>query len=388
MTTAKRKICVVTGSRAEYGVLYWLLKEIADDAELQLQLVVTGMHLSPEFGLTYRAIESDGFTIDRKVEMLLSSDTQVGIAKSVGLGVIGFADAFADLSPDIVIVLGDRFEMFAATQAAFFAGIPVAHIAGGEVTEGAVDEGLRHAMSKMAGLHFVSTDEYRQRVIQLGESPDTVFNVGAPGLDNLKRLPLLDLTALSVSLGFKLHQPFLLVTYHPATLGDESPTIGMQELFDALDCFPDHQIILTKPNADAGGRVLIDLIDDYAASQPDRVYSSVSLGQLRYLSAMKLAAAVVGNSSSGLIEAPTAGKPTINIGVRQDGRIKATSIIDCDGTAEAIAAAIRFAISPAGQAQAAATISPFGDGQTAPRIKQILQSTRLNRHAIKRFHDL
>jgi UDP-hydrolysing UDP-N-acetyl-D-glucosamine 2-epimerase len=385
---AARKICVVTGSRAEYGILYWLLRDIADDPDLCLQLVATGMHLSPEFGLTYRTIEADGFVIDRKVELLLSSDTPAGITKSVGLGVIGFADAFADLAPDLVVVLGDRFEIFAAAQSAFLAGIPLAHIAGGEVTEGAVDEGLRHAMTKMARLHFVSTEAYARRVIQLGEAPDSVFNVGAPGLDSFKRLSLLDRTALSQALGFDLGECFLLVTYHPATLGDESPAVGMEALFDALDRLPQCKVVLTKPNADAGGRVLIDLIDRFAAERPDRVYATTSLGQLRYLSAMKLAAAVVGNSSSGLIEAPSAGKPTVNIGVRQDGRIKANSVIDCADDADAIAEAISRALSPELQAAAAAVASPFGDGCTAPRIKHILKTSDLHRHAIKRFYDL
>ncbi|MFC4161592.1 UDP-N-acetylglucosamine 2-epimerase [Chitinimonas lacunae] len=385
---AQRSVCVVTGSRAEYGILYWLLREIAADPALQLQLIVTGMHLSPEFGMTYRAIEADGFVIDRKVEMLLSSDSCVGMAKSVGLGVIGFADAYAQLQPDVVVVLGDRFEIFAAVQAAYLSDLPVAHISGGEITEGALDDGIRHAISKLSRLHFVSTEVYRRRVIQLGESPDTVFNVGALGLDNLNRLPLLDRTELSLELGFDLSGDFLLVTYHPATLGDEAPCAGMLALLEALECFPQLKVVLTKPNADAGGRALIELVDRYAAGHADRVYVTPSLGQLRYLSAMKLCAAVVGNSSSGLIEAPTAGKPAVNIGVRQAGRMRAESIIDCPDRCDAIVAAITTALTPEWRARAALAQSPFGDGQTAPRIKDILKNRELPRHAIKHFHDL
>lgn len=385
---AERRLCVVTGSRAEYGILYWLLREIAADPDLRLQLVATGMHLSPEFGLTYRAIEADGFVIDRKVEMLLSSDSCAGIAKSVGLGVIGFADAYAELQPDAVIVLGDRFEIFAAVQAAYLSDLPVAHISGGEITEGALDDGIRHAISKLSRLHFVSTEVYRRRVIQLGETPDTVFNVGALGLDNLTRLPLLDRAELSLELGFDLSGDFLLVTYHPATLGDEAPCQGLLALLEALEHFRHLKIVLTKPNADAGGRAMMELIDRYGAGHPDRVYVTSSLGQLRYLSAMKLCAAVVGNSSSGLIEAPTAGKPSVNIGVRQAGRMRADSTIDCADRCDAIVAAINAALSPEWRARAAQTQSPFGDGQTAPRIKDILKNRELPRHAIKHFHDL
>src|SRR6185369_7739587 len=251
-----RKICVVTGTRAEYGLFYWLMKEIQADTDLQLQIIVTGMHLSPEFGLTYRTIEEDSFTIDAKVEMLLSSDTPVGIAKSIGLGVIGFADALEHLRPDVMVVLGDRYEILAATQAALVASIPVAHIHGGETTEGAIDESIRHAITKMAHLHFTAAEAYRSRVIQLGEYPETVFNVGALGVENIKRLKLLDKFQLEQSIDFELSATSFLVTYHPATLGATPPHVAMQALLDALDHFPETKIVFTKPNSDTDGRFL------------------------------------------------------------------------------------------------------------------------------------
>ena len=318
-----RKICVVTGSRAEYGILRWLIQELADDASVTLQLVATGMHLVPEFGLTFQAIETDGFRIDRKVEMMLSSDTAVGMVKSVGLGVLGFADVFADLAPDAVVVLGDRFEMLAVAQAAFLSGISVAHISGGEVTEGAIDDSIRHAITKLSRYHFVAAESYRRRVIQLGEDPACVFNVGDPGLDNVERLGLLDRQAMARETELDPDRPFFLVTYHPVTTGRQSPVADMQTLLDALAHFPSHQVLVTKPNADAGGRQLGRMIDDCLARHPDRFVVATSLGQLRYLSAMRHCAAVVGNSSSGIVEAPALKRPTVNVGPRQDGRLKA-----------------------------------------------------------------
>jgi GDP/UDP-N,N'-diacetylbacillosamine 2-epimerase (hydrolysing) len=286
MPQAKRKICVVTGSRAEYGLLYWLMKEIQDDVDLELQLIVTGMHLSPEFGLTWKQIELDGFTIRCKVEMLLSSDTPTGIAKSIGLGVIGFADALDALRPDVLVVLGDRFEIFAACQAAMAHRIPIAHIHGGETTEGAVDDAIRHAISKMAHLHFTATELYRRRVIQLGEQPRHVFNVGAPGLDNIARLQLLNREQLEQAIDFKLGQCNLLVTFHPVTLENATAAAQFEQLLQALDRFDDCHIIFTLPNADTDGRAIIGMIEQYRQRFPERVASFVSLGALRYLSAL------------------------------------------------------------------------------------------------------
>lgn len=381
-----RKICVVTGTRAEYGLLYWLMKEIKADPDLQLQLVVTGMHLSPEFGLTYRTIEENGLTIDAKVEMLLSSDTPVGIAKSIGLGVIGFADALERLNPDIMVVLGDRYEILAAAQAALVARVPVAHIHGGETTEGAIDESIRHAITKMSHLHFVAAEPYRSRVIQLGEHPDTVFNVGALGIENIKRLQLLDKSQLEQSINFELGTTCFLVTYHPATLGATAPQVAMQALLDALDHFPDARIVFTKPNSDTDGRVLGRMIDEYAHHNKGRVAVFTSMGQVRYLSALQFVDAVIGNSSSGIIEAPACNTPTVNIGDRQSGRLKADSIIDCLETVESIVAAINKALSPSFREIIKQGVSLYGYGESASEIKSHLKQANLSN--TKRFYDL
>jgi UDP-N-acetylglucosamine 2-epimerase (non-hydrolysing)/GDP/UDP-N,N'-diacetylbacillosamine 2-epimerase (hydrolysing) len=383
-----RKICVVTGSRAEYGLLYWLMKEIQADADLQLQIIATGMHLSPEFGLTHRSIEEDGFTIDAKVEMLLSSDTPVGIAKSIGLGVIGFADALERLKPDIMVVLGDRYEILAAAQAALVAKIPLAHISGGEKTEGALDEAVRHSLTKMAHLHFVAAEPYRLRVIQLGENPARVFNFGDPGLDNINRLKLLDLCELEKSLSFSLGIPYFLITYHPVTLGNEDPAMTMSTLFRTLEYFPEAKVIITKPNSDTGGRILIGMIDDYCHANCDRVYVSTSLGQIRYLSALKHCSVVIGNSSSGIVEAPAMKKPTVNIGRRQSGRLKASSIIDCNENANDIQQAIKTALSPGFQQELQNVKSLYGDGNTSSDIKECLKTVELRDIHIKRFYDI
>lgn len=385
---AKRKICVVTGTRAEYGLLYWLLKEIESDEELQLQLVVTGSHLSPEFGMTHERIEEDGFPIHEKIEMLLSSDTPVGVTKSLGLATIGFADAFDRLRPDIVVVLGDRYEILAAAQAAMVARIPIAHISGGETTEGVIDEAIRHSVTKMSHFHFVGAEEYRRRVIQLGESPDRVFNFGDIGLDNINRLDLMSRSDLEESLGFELGKTNFLVTYHPVSLSSENPQAAVKALFSALDQFPDAKVIITKPNADPGSRVILEMIDQYAAGQPERVYACTSLGQVRYLSAMKIADVVIGNSSSGIVEAPAMGKPTVNIGRRQSGRLKADSIIDSGETYEEIFDAIRKACSADFQLAAANTTSLYGVGNTSKLIKEFFKSVQLHDVLMKKFYDL
>lgn len=371
----RRKICVVTGSRAEYGLLYWLLKDIAADSELELQLIATGMHLSPEFGLTYQQIESDGFDIDAKIEMLLSADTPVAVTKSLGLGVIGFADALDRLSPDIVLVLGDRFEILAAAQAAMLACIPLAHIHGGETSEGAFDEGIRHAISKMAHWHFVAAEPYRQRVVQLGEDPQRVFNVGAPGLDHLLRTPLLSRDELEQLLGMHLGQPLLLVTYHPVTLGERTPEAALEELLAALREFDDAYVVFTYPNADTGGRALRQAIERFVADHPQRMRGYASLGQLRYLSLMQQADAIVGNSSSGLTEAPALKKATVNIGDRQKGRLKASSVIDVPEQRAEIAAAIRCALSSEFRGQLPDTQSLYGGGDASAAMVRQLKAT-------------
>lgn len=378
----------MTGTRAEYGLLYWLLKEVESDQDLHLQLVVTGSHLSPEFGMTYEQIEKDGFTINEKIEMLLSSDSPVGVTKSLGLATIGFADAFDRLKPDILVVLGDRYEILAAAQAAMIARIPIAHISGGETTEGVIDEAIRHSVTKMSHFHFVGAEEYRRRVIQLGEWPDRVFNFGDIGLDNINRLDFMSKSDFEKSIGFKLGKTNFLVTYHPVSLSDENPELAVEALFAALDKFRDAKVIITKPNADPGSRRILEMIDQYAANQPDRVYACTSLGQIRYLSAMKLADVVIGNSSSGIVEAPAMGKPTVNIGKRQSGRLKASSIIDTGETCEEIYNAIKTACSLEFQQIAANTTSVYGMGNTAKLIKEFFKSVDLNNVLMKKFYDL
>jgi UDP-hydrolysing UDP-N-acetyl-D-glucosamine 2-epimerase len=384
----KRKICVVSGTRSEYGLLYWLMKEIQEDPGLELQLIATGMHLSNEFGLTYKKIEEDGFRIDEKVEMLLSSDTNVGIAKSTGLGVIGFADAFNRLTPDIVVLLGDRFEALAAAQVAMMLTIPIAHISGGELTQGAIDDSIRHAITKMAQYHFVSAEPYRKRVIQMGEHPDNVFNVGDPGIDNIMRLNLLSKKALQKRLSFELGDVYFLVTYHPVTLGNTNPEKTVMNLISALENFPKAKIIITKSNADAGGRIINEYIDNYALKQPERIYVAVSLGQLLYLSAMKHCDVVIGNSSSGIIEAPMLIKPTVNIGDRQKGRLKAQSIIDCREDTTSIVDAIKVALSPEFKKILPKVISLYGKSNTASQIKEFLKHVVLDKKPVKTFFDV
>jgi GDP/UDP-N,N'-diacetylbacillosamine 2-epimerase (hydrolysing) len=383
----KRKICVVTGTRAEYGLLRWVMQGIQDEPDLALQIIATGMHLSPEFGLTYREIEKDGFRIDRNVEMLTSSDTPVGIAKSMGLGLIGFADVLDELKPDLLLVLGDRFEILAAVASALVARIPVAHLHGGESTEGLIDESIRHAITKMSHLHFVAAEEYRQRVIQLGEQPDRVHLVGGLGIDNIKKLKLMDRLGLEAELGFQFAKHNLLVTFHPVTL--ESATAGQQmdELLLALRELKDTQLIFTLPNADTDGRDLIRKVTVFA-SEHANAHAFTSLGQLRYLSVMAQVDGVVGNSSSGLIEAPTFAKGTINIGDRQRGRLQASSVINCEPTKEAILAAIQTLYDGGYQIRLKDVVNPYGNGGASERIVALLKTTPLEGVLKKRFFDI
>lgn len=387
MATPPKKITVFTGTRAEYGLLFWLLKDIQDDPSLTLQLLVSGSHLSPEFGETYRQIEQDGFVIDEKVEMLLSSNTPNGTAKSLGLGVLGFSDALCRLQPDVLVLLGDRFEALAVAQTAAILRIPIVHLHGGEITEGAYDDAFRHAITKLSHLHCTATERYRQRVIQLGEHPEHVKNVGAIGLDHIQRSRLMDLTELSHSLNFELDKPYFLVTYHPVTAGDEPPIVSFQALLDALDATAsDHQVIITYPNADDGGRLIIPLIEAYAARQPARVLAIKSLGQIRYLSAVKHATAVMGNSSSGIIEVPSFGVPTINIGVRQQGRLAAQSVMHVEPTSAAIEQAIQKAIDSTSSETAHTAENPYGQGNASGQIIELIKEHPFS--TIKTFFDL
>lgn len=382
-----RKICVITGTRAEYGLLRWVMQGIKDDADLTLQIIATGMHLSPEFGLTYKAIESDGFVIDRKVEMLTSSDTPVGVAKSMGLGLIGFADALSELNPDLIVVLGDRFEIFCAVSAALVARIPVAHIHGGESTEGAFDEALRHSITKMSHLHFVAADEYKQRVIQLGEQPENVFLVGGLGVDNIKRLELLDREALEADLGLKFCKKNLLITFHPVTLESASAETQMHELLNTLTELKDTQLIFTMPNADTDGRVLIKMVEKFV-SEHDNAYGFSSLGQLRYLSCIAHVDAVIGNSSSGLLEVPSFKKGTINIGDRQKGRLKAANVINCEPTQKSIANALDKLYSTDFQKSLSEVVNPYGEGGASEKILNTLKKIDLENIVKKVFYDL
>jgi GDP/UDP-N,N'-diacetylbacillosamine 2-epimerase (hydrolysing) len=382
-----RKICVITGTRAEYGLLRWVMEGIRETPGLELQIIATGMHLSPEFGLTYREIEHDGFPIDRKVEMLLSSDSAVGLAKSMGLGLIGSGDALQQLRPDLMLVLGDRFEIFSAVAAAMVARIPVAHLHGGETTEGAFDEAIRHSITKMSHLHFVAAEEYRKRVIQLGEHPDRVFLVGGLGIDNIKKLTLLDRPTLETSLGFKLGRKNLLITFHPVTLEDATSSQQMTELLAALETLKDTHLIFTMPNADTGGRALFDMIEQFIANHANaRAYTS--LGQLRYLSCIRQVDGVVGNSSSGLAEVPSFGKGTINIGNRQRGRLKAQSVIDCRPERQSIAAALKRLYSSDFQSTLMTVRNPYGEGGASEKIVQVLRDYPLESILKKSFHDL
>lgn len=328
------KICVITGTRAEYGLLKPIINKIKDDKQLGLQLVVTGMHISPEFGLTYKEILQDGFEISDKIEVLLSSDTPVGISKSIGLGIIGFAELFEKSKPDIVIILGDRYEIFAVASAAMIANIPIAHIHGGETTEGLIDEAIRHSITKMSYIHFPCTEEYRRRIIQLGESPDRVFNVGALGCENIKKIKFIDKEALKEELNIDFEKKVALLTFHPVTLDIFKAEKQFKEVLSAIDCFEDLQVIFTKANSDTGGRIINYLIDEYVRKNSNRCIAFSSLGQVRYLSAMKYCSFVIGNSSSGILEAPVLNKPTINIGDRQKGRIQLESIINCEAKKE------------------------------------------------------
>ena len=387
MSTPPRKICVVTGTRAEYGLLRWVMQGIKDSELLDLQLVVTGMHLSPEFGLTVQDIEFDGFRIDRRVEMLLSSDTPVGITKSMGLAMIGFADALAQLQPDLLLVLGDRFEIFAAAACAMTARIPIAHLHGGEVTEGAIDEAIRHSITKMAHLHFVAADEYRQRVLQLGEQPEHVFQVGGLGIDNILRLDLLSRSQLEEALDFKLLQRNLLITFHPVTLEHNTSGGQMKELLMALGELDGTGLIFTMPNADTEGRTLIRQINEFCASHPQaRAYTS--LGQLLYLSCIRHVDGVVGNSSSGLTEVPSFRKGTINIGDRQRGRLRAESVIDCSADKLSITNAINRLFSPSFSATLSSVVNPYGRGDSSDAIVETLEKASFDNMLKKRFCDM
>ena len=369
--TMPRRVCVVTGSRAEYGLLFWLLHELRDDPAFALQLVVTGMHLAAEFGHTVDAIEQDGFAIAKRMEMLVAGDSPAAIARSIALGVIGMSDTIEQLGPEIVVVLGDRFEIFAAAQACLVHNVPLAHIAGGDTTEGAIDEAMRHAITKMAHVHFATNGESARRLRQLGEDPARIHVVGSPGLDHLRRTPLLDRAALEEALDSRLGRRNILVTFHPVTLDEDAGVGEFDALLGALDSLPADTVLwCSRPNADRGGRAIAARLEAWAAPRRSRVRVFDSLGQLRYLSLMAQADAVVGNSSSGLYEAPSFGVPTVDIGDRQRGRVAASSVIQARATRDAIAAALERALALGRQS---GVVNPYGDGDSARRIAAVLR---------------
>lgn len=383
-----KRICVVTGTRAEYGLLTPLLEKISTDDELELQLVATGMHLSPEFGMTVDLIEKDGYQLADKIEILLSSDSAVGISKSMGLANISFGETFERLKPDLVVLLGDRYEIFSAASVATIARIPIAHLHGGETTEGAYDEAFRHSISKMSWLHFTSTEAYRRRVIQLGESPDRVFNVGAIGIENIKHMPLMKKEELEDSLAFKLNEPLSLVTFHPVTLEQQSSEQQFRELLDALEEITG-TIIFTKANSDSNGRIINQMIDEFVKENSERAISYTSMGQLRYLSAMNIADIVIGNSSSGIIETPSFNIPTLNIGDRQKGRIQAETVLNCEPRKQDILNAIKIGLSEEFSNKIKSTSNPYGTGNVSNKIITIIkESLKKEINLKKKFYDL
>ena len=384
----KRKICVVTGSRAEYGLLYWLMREINSDQSLALKLIVSGSHLETKFGDTYKTIEDDGFKIDASIQLKLKDDSPLGVSRSLALAIKGFAEALETINPDIVVILGDRFEVLGAAEAAMIAGFPIAHIHGGEATEGAFDDSIRHAITKMAHLHFASTESYRDRIIQMGEAPDRVFVVGAPGLDNILNLDLMDIKSLSTSVGIDLDRDYFLVTYHPVTRSKKTSSCVARAMIDALKRFSKARILFTGVNADPGNAAINRVISHFANENPARVKLVPSLGQVRYLSALKYCLVVVGNSSSGIIEAPYLGVPTVNIGERQKGRVRAPSIIDCGETSEEIFQALSTALSKKHRNISKKTTGKYGVPGASKKIKDILRNINLENILMKKFFDI
>ena len=383
-----RKICIFTSTRAEWGLQQGLAELIRDAEALQLQLLVSGSHLSAKLGMTIDEIETAGFQIDARVDILKFDDSPVGICQSMGLALSGYGEALQRLSPDLIVILGDRYESFCLAAAAQVLRIPIAHIHGGETTEGAVDEAFRHSITKMAQIHFPSCEVYRNRVIQLGEDPESVFNVGALGIENIRKIQCLTRDELAASLQFSLQAPFFLVTFHPVTLEHATAGAQVQQLFDALARFPEHQIIFTKANADTDGQVINEMIDTFAAVNSERCLAVASLGLQRYLSAMKICSAVIGNSSSGILEAPIFKVPTVNIGDRQKGRLRVKSILDCEADAKAISQAIETALTESFRHDIRDLIHPSEQADTARKIVRKLAAVELQGIIKKSFHDI
>lgn len=383
----KIKICVVTGTRADYGLLFWLLKDLEQDEMFELELVATGMHLSAEFGFTYKEIEKD-FKISKKIEMSLASDSPKNITKAMGNAQILFADVYDEIKPDIVLVLGDRYEILSSVIAAMMARIPIAHLHGGESSEGLIDEPIRHSITKMSQLHFCATERYKSRIIQMGENPDRVFNVGGMGIENIKRLQLLSKTEFEQSTGVKIDKKNLLITFHPVTFEKNSSKKQFQEVLDAVTELNDTSLIFTKANSDIDGKVINQMIDEYAGRNSSNSYAFVSMGQLKYLSAMQFIDGIVGNSSSGLTEAPTFKIGTINIGDRQKGRIKAKSVIDCLPNKASIKNALKKLYSKDFQSNLSEVENPYGDGCASKYIIETLKTIKLENILKKEFFKI
>ncbi len=384
----KKIISVLTATRAEYGLLKPIIAKLNTVEDFDVRIVATGAHLSPEFGLTYQEIEKDGFKIDEKIEILLSSDTPSSVSKSMGLAMISFADYFDKLNPDLLIVLGDRYETLAVATTALNQRIPIAHLYGGETTEGAVDESIRHAITKLSYLHFTSTDQYRKRVIQLGENPDRVYNVGAIGIENILNETLLSKEALEENLKVDLSKPYAVVTFHPVTLENKSSENQIKSLLEACKEYKKYNFIFTKANADTEGRIINQYIDKYA-EENNNIFAFTSLGLVRYLSALKYSLMVIGNSSSGLLEAPSFGVPTINIGDRQKGRLQASSVINCEPTQGSIRQALQLALSEEVVQKANKTVNPYGNGNTSNKIVEVIKDYITNNKIDlkKKFYD-
>lgn len=383
-----KRICVVTGTRAEYGLLRWVMQGIQESPCLELQVIATGAHLESKFGSTYRDIETDGFRIDRKVAMHLDSDTALGVTRSMGIGLSGFAEALAELQPDMIVLLGDRYELLMAASAATIARIPIAHLHGGETSEGAFDEAIRHAITKMAHLHFVAAEPYRRRVVQMGEAPERVFDVGGLGVDSLGKLELMDGPELERSLDFRFGKRNLLVTFHPATLEPGAAARQMAELLSALDDLQETHLVFTMPNADTESKALFDMIEAFVAAHRHTAKAYASLGNRRYLSCIAQVDGVVGNSSSGLLEVPSFKKGTVNIGDRQKGRIKAASVVDCAPDRSSIFAAIARLYEADFQAGLADVANPYGTGGASRKIVELLEQTNVSGLLKKQFYDL
>lgn len=383
-----KKICVFTGTRANYGLLRPLMDKIKKSHSFQLQTLVSGSHLCSEFGSTYKAIEEDGYKISEKIDITLASDTPEAICKSIGLGYIGFGEAFSRLKPDLLIVLGDRFEDLCAATCAVISQIPIAHIHGGETTIGATDEAFRHSITKMSLLHFTSTEQYKKRVIQLGESPDRVYNVGAPGLDNIKNIRLMTKKELEKELNFTFNEKNLIITFHPVTLEPNSTKKQLKNLLKAVDELKKTNLIFTKSNTDTYGRIINKMIEDYTFKNENKAKIFDSLGQRRYLSTLQFVDAMVGNSSSGIIEAPSFKIGTINIGDRQTGRVRAQSIIDCKPDYSDIKKSLEKLYSFDFQKLLKKTKNPHGDGTATSKIYSVLKKFNFGTPLKKEFFNL